>query len=196
MRSGQMPKKEMPFSRRSQNYYGEVGKVPKMPKMPKIKGRSRLRRLGIRLWRWLEHRTNPIHVWVWLRKCLAMRIYDRLWRWVFVRNCLVVVTLAWSPNAEADLAGYRIFSRQQGQSYNYDNPAWQGTATTCTIDNLTKNSRHYFVARAFDQAGNESGDSDEATWIALDGDLDGDGDVDGTDLARMASQFGRNQGGK
>ena len=43
------------------------------------------------------------------------------------------VTLAWDSNSEEDLAGYRILYRQEGQSYNYQEPAWQGPDTTCTI---------------------------------------------------------------
>ncbi|MCK4858765.1 MAG: hypothetical protein KAT58_12395, partial [candidate division Zixibacteria bacterium] len=44
------------------------------------------------------------------------------------------------------------------------NPAWQGTATTCTISGLDDNTTHHFVARAYDTSDNESTDSDEATY--------------------------------
>ncbi len=77
--------------------------------------------------------------------------------------CAVDVTLAWDANSEDDLAGYRIFYREDGQSYDYNNPAWEGTDRTCTIYNLDDYTTYYFVARAFDQAGNESGDSDEVS---------------------------------
>jgi polyisoprenoid-binding protein YceI len=76
----------------------------------------------------------------------------------------VDVTLAWDPNGEEDLAGYKIFYRQEGQSYNYQEPAWEGTGTTCTIYDLSDNTTHYFVARAFDTSGNESGDSNEVFY--------------------------------
>lgn len=71
------------------------------------------------------------------------------------------VTLAWDPNSEEDLAGYRIFCRQQGQNYDYENSAWEGTATTCTIPNLNDGVIYCFVARAFDTNANESSDSNE-----------------------------------
>jgi hypothetical protein len=45
----------------------------------------------------------------------------------------VDVTLAWNSNSEEDLAGYRILYRQEGQSYNYQEPAWQGPHTICRI---------------------------------------------------------------
>jgi len=76
----------------------------------------------------------------------------------------VDVTLAWNPNGEEDLAGYRIFYRQEGQSYNYQEPAWEGTGSTCTIYDLSDNTTYYFVARAFDTSGNESGDSNEVFY--------------------------------
>ncbi|MBN1843354.1 MAG: fibronectin type III domain-containing protein, partial [Deltaproteobacteria bacterium] len=74
------------------------------------------------------------------------------------------VTLAWEPNTEPDLAGYRLFCREQGQSYNYDVPVWQGTAITCTIPDLDDDTKYCFVVRAFDSSQNESGDSNEACW--------------------------------
>ncbi|MBN1841000.1 MAG: fibronectin type III domain-containing protein, partial [Deltaproteobacteria bacterium] len=74
------------------------------------------------------------------------------------------ITLAWSPNDEPDLAGYRLFCRQEGHSYNYDLPIWQGTATSCTIADLDDDTRYCFVVRALDSSQNESGDSNEACW--------------------------------
>jgi len=74
------------------------------------------------------------------------------------------VTLAWDPNSEDDLAGYRIFYREDDQSYDYEEPAWEGSKTTCTIYNLDDNTTYYFVARAFDTWGSESGDSNEACY--------------------------------
>jgi hypothetical protein len=71
------------------------------------------------------------------------------------------VTLAWSPNAEPDIAGYRVFSRLEGEDYAYDEPAWEGTENTCTLDILDENSDYCFVARAFDTEGYESADSNE-----------------------------------
>jgi len=71
------------------------------------------------------------------------------------------VTLEWSPNSEPDLAGYRVFLREDGQSYDYTNPSWEGTGAMCTIYDLDDTKTYYFVARAFDSEGFESGDSNE-----------------------------------
>ena len=73
----------------------------------------------------------------------------------------IQVAFAWDPNSESDLAGYRVYSREEGQSYNYDNPSWEGTETTCTIYDLDETKTYYFVSRAFDTEGLESDDSDE-----------------------------------
>jgi PKD repeat protein len=71
------------------------------------------------------------------------------------------VSLAWDANSEPDLAGYRVFCREDGQSYNYNTPAWEGTTTSCTIDGLDETKTYWFVARAFDTYGLESSDSNE-----------------------------------
>jgi len=78
----------------------------------------------------------------------------------------VYLKLAWDANDETDLDGYRIFVRAEGESYNYADPDWEGTATTCTIYGLADDTNYFFVARAFDIAGNESGDSNEEFYDA------------------------------
>jgi len=89
------------------------------------------------------------------------------------------LTLAWSPNGEPDLAGYRVFSREQGQAYDFNDPAWEGWIDpgpdepwknevdednpSCTID-LEDGATYCFVVRAFDTSENESSNSNEACW--------------------------------
>jgi hypothetical protein len=73
-------------------------------------------------------------------------------------------TLAWDPNSEKNLDGYRIFYRENGQGYDYEVPAWEGSKTTCTIYNLDDNTTYCFVARAVDTEGAESGDSNETCY--------------------------------
>jgi PKD repeat protein len=67
----------------------------------------------------------------------------------------------WEPNTEPDLAGYRIFSREQNQPYDYADPAWEGTDAYCTIYDLDESKSYCFVVRAFDTEGFESENSDE-----------------------------------
>jgi hypothetical protein len=74
----------------------------------------------------------------------------------------IQVSLAWDPPATGTPDGYRVFYRLQEQSYDYSNPDWQGSDTTCTISNL-RDITTYFVVRAYNAVG-ESGDSNEAIY--------------------------------
>jgi hypothetical protein len=73
------------------------------------------------------------------------------------------VTFRWDPSDPAP-EGYRVFARKSDQVYNYNDPAWEGNAVTCTIDHLDDQTEYYFVARAFDGS-QESGDSNEVHYI-------------------------------
>ena len=77
------------------------------------------------------------------------------------------VVIAWDPNAEWDLAGYKIYSSEgfPGPPYDLldtyslndidpDNP-------TCQISDLDDSLKYYFVVSAYDFAGNESDYSNE-----------------------------------
>jgi PKD repeat protein len=75
------------------------------------------------------------------------------------------VVLEWTPNSEPDLAGYKVFCREENQSYDYTNASWSGTDNFCTIYDLDENKKYCFVARAYDSEGFESGDSDEVCHI-------------------------------
>ena len=75
------------------------------------------------------------------------------------------VVLEWTPNSEDDLAGYKVFCREESQSFDYSNPSWKGTENYCTIYNLDETKTYCFVARAYDTEGFESGDSDEVCHI-------------------------------
>ena len=70
-------------------------------------------------------------------------------------------SFTWDPNPEPDVAGYRIFSHEINQHYDYTNPSWEGTDTYCTIYDLDESKAYCFVARAFDTEGFESEDSVE-----------------------------------
>jgi hypothetical protein len=76
----------------------------------------------------------------------------------------VNVTLAWGANSEPDLAGYRVFLRQETLNYDHSNPAWEGTENTCTIFDLDENICYYFVVRAYNTSDLESGNSNEVVY--------------------------------
>lgn len=75
------------------------------------------------------------------------------------------VTLQWDANDPIP-DGYRIFQRLEDEEYNYTAPAWDGTDTTCVIQNLEPGNTYFFVVRAY-QNGDESGDSNEVNFTGL-----------------------------
>ncbi len=131
---------------------------------------------------WMVHSKKKI----WCRACLHRGLRAVSFVLLFF-CCLAVsavsnghaaeVTLAWSPNTEPDLAGYRLFQRKSGEVYDYGNPAWEGWIEsddpgqtlvdpdnpTCTIS-VDDHCVSCFVVRAFNGSGHESGDSNEACW--------------------------------
>lgn len=92
------------------------------------------------------------------------------------------VNLAWDPNSGDNLAGYHVYAREEGEAYNYNHPEWEGTDTQCTVKGFDEYESYYFVVRAFDSDGNESGDSNEvylASEYAPDSSLDNGGSASG-----------------
>jgi hypothetical protein len=71
------------------------------------------------------------------------------------------ITLQWAPNNEPDVAGYKVFYREQGQPYNYNAPYWETIEAKCTIYDLDITKTYYFVIRAFDIDGFTSSNSNE-----------------------------------
>ena len=95
------------------------------------------------------------------------------------------VTLAWDA-VDGSIDGYRVFARKSGASYNYSQPAWKGTATTCTINNLEDQTDYYFVVRAFD----DSVTSSNSNEVYYSGDSsDSDDSSDSADSGDLASRF-------
>lgn len=100
---------------------------------------------------------NPAYIFLLLFISLAVLLTPTLLR-------AAQVTLAWDANDPAP-EGYRLFQRAEGASYDYSQPAWAGSTTTCTIEDLVDDTQYYFVVRAYD-AGSESGDSNEVSYYA------------------------------
>ena len=71
------------------------------------------------------------------------------------------ITLQWTPNDEPDVAGYKVFLREEGRSYNYSVPYWESIEAKCTIYDLDITKIYYFVVRAFDNDGFTSTNSNE-----------------------------------
>lgn len=72
-------------------------------------------------------------------------------------------TLIWDPNAESDLAGYRVHYGTSPGSYTQVQDA--GNVTEQTLNNLTEGQTYYFAVTAYDTSGNESGYSNEVSKL-------------------------------
>ncbi len=71
------------------------------------------------------------------------------------------ITLQWAPNNEPDVAGYKVYYREQSQSYDYNAPYWETIEPKCTIYDLDTEKTYYFAVRAFDNDGFTSSNSNE-----------------------------------
>jgi len=89
---------------------------------------------------------------------LALIIFTSILFTTSLALAVVDITLAWDASAGA--TEYHVYSREAGQSYNYNSPDCVSSTTSCTVTNLNSNTIYYFVARAFDGQ-SESGNSNE-----------------------------------
>ena len=68
--------------------------------------------------------------------------------------------LSWNPNAEADLAGYKVYYGTASRSYGA--PIDVGNTTSHTVTGLSSTT-YFFAVTAYDTSGNESGYSVEVS---------------------------------
>jgi len=84
------------------------------------------------------------------------------------------VTLAWDPNSEPDLAGYKVYYKTGSSGPPYDgtgategdSPIDVGNVTEFTLHDLTDGVTYFFVVTAHDTEGLESGYSNEVNTVA------------------------------
>ena len=75
------------------------------------------------------------------------------------------VTLAWDPNSEPDLAGYKFY--YGGQTRSYTNVVDVSKVTTNTVTGLAQGETYFFAVTAYNTSGLESDVSKEsAAWLS------------------------------
>ena len=74
------------------------------------------------------------------------------------------VTLAWNPNTEPTLAGYKVYYGTASGSYQTHLDV--GLNATYTVTNLQDGGTYYFAVTAYDSSANESGYSNEVSYTA------------------------------
>jgi len=72
------------------------------------------------------------------------------------------ITLAWDPNVEPDLSGYKVYSGTA--SRNYSGTVDVGNWTSCVMGGLEPGRTYYFAAKAYNAAGSESDYSAEVVY--------------------------------
>jgi len=72
------------------------------------------------------------------------------------------VTLAWDPNTEPDLAGYKIYIGVQSRQYSWIQDA--GNRTQATLGNLDGNITYFLSITAYNTQGMESSFSSELNY--------------------------------
>lgn len=77
------------------------------------------------------------------------------------------ITLNWDPN-DTTPDGYRLYQRESGQEYNYNDCTDTGKSTAANITGLAEDTTYHFVVRAY-LGSEESGDSNEATYTCTAG---------------------------
>ena len=76
------------------------------------------------------------------------------------------VTVAWNPNIESDLAGYKVYyGIVTGM---YDTSVDVGNKTNYTILGIVSGQGYFIAVTAYDTSGNESGYSNEISYTSID----------------------------
>jgi len=70
--------------------------------------------------------------------------------------------LAWNPNTESDLAGYRVYYGTASRTYG--TPVNVGNVTSCPLTGLSPGVTYYLAVTAYDTQNNESGFSNEVSY--------------------------------
>lgn len=83
-------------------------------------------------------------------------------------SAVTQASFEWDPNPDPDIAGYRVFCREQNLPYDDASPLWDGTGTQSTIYGLDEGTLYCCMARAYDTKGFESEDSNEACFDPAD----------------------------
>ncbi len=100
-------------------------------------------------------------------RVLVLRIAICLFVGIIASNAFAAqVTLAWDPNTESDLAGYKI--HYGTASNNYSVHLDVHLVFSYTVLGLMAGQTYYFAASAYDISGNESGFSAEVSYTAPD----------------------------
>ena len=101
----------------------------------------------------------------WIEKCLSGCLFALLAILLIMSGPYAYAakaTLAWDPNTEPDLAGYRVYIGSESGSYPYSVDT--GMETGYTLSNLVPDKTYYFSVTAYNTTGAESAHSMELVY--------------------------------
>jgi hypothetical protein len=84
--------------------------------------------------------------------------------WVSELQAAQSVTLAWDPNPDPAIAGYRLYSGTSSRIYTQQLEV--GNTTTTLVSNLADGRTYFFAVTAYSTAGAESIPSNEVSYTA------------------------------
>jgi len=58
------------------------------------------------------------------------------------------VMLEWQSVTDSDLVGYRVYSRLEGEIYDFNAPSWEGSEASCVIDIPDAKLKYFFTVYA------------------------------------------------
>ncbi|MEN8244169.1 MAG: choice-of-anchor U domain-containing protein [Thermodesulfobacteriota bacterium] len=74
------------------------------------------------------------------------------------------VTLEWQSGTDSDIAGHRVFSRLEGETYDFSAPSWEGSEASCVIDIPDAKLKYFFIVFAYDSEKRMSQGSNEVCY--------------------------------
>ena len=77
------------------------------------------------------------------------------------------LTLAWDESIDG--SSYHLFMHEEGDTYDFGSPLWEGSELACTVMSLREGTVYYFVVRAVDAEGRESSNSNEVRYPPAEG---------------------------
>jgi len=105
-----------------------------------------------------------------LKTLLLSALAFLLFLFIFSQDIFAAqIRLAWDPNTESDLAGYKVYYGTT--SGTYGTPIDAGNVNTYTMTGLTLGQTYFVTVTAYDTSPNESGYSNEVSGPATDGTL-------------------------
>jgi hypothetical protein len=108
-----------------------------------------------------------LYIFLHTNKCSIKKVFTFfLFTAIFISTHTLAysfqLALAWDPNTDPDIAGYKIYYGKISRNYTFEVDV--GKYESVTISGLVPGKTYYFAVTAYDLSGNESDFSDEISY--------------------------------